>query len=266
MRLILKLKAIKEKEFTYNYNYQLSTELIKLLGFGKPEFSDYLVKKEIKLYGKQFNFFSFSLSFENVFRRGKKLFLRSNNATLTVSTPGILDEYLRDSVLNEIEGKHITALKNYPNAILNIKHVNVIETPEFNEEVKLRLLSPLVMSVRQLIGQKTVYTSLIYKDDINEINKHISENLAYKYKTLYNENIRPFKFQLEWDNEFITQNLNSGKKLTSKLSVEFGNKKNTVLGSSVPFTIKGNEKLIRVGYECGFGDMNSLGFGMVDIL
>jgi CRISPR-associated endoribonuclease Cas6 len=93
----------------------------------------------------------------------------------------------------------------------------------------------------------------------------LTDNLLFKYKTLYNENIRSGKLQITWDNNEIEQRLRTGKKLTAKLSIEFGSKRNTILGSIVPFKIKGDKKLIKTGYECGFGDMNSLGFGMVDI-
>jgi len=30
-----------------------------------------------------------------------------------------------------------------------------------------------------------------------------------------------------------------------------------------PFVVKGNKELIKFGYECGFGELNSAGFGMV---
>ena len=266
MRFILKLKAIKEKEFSYNYNFPLSGEINKLLGFNKPEFLDFLTKKGIKLSGRSFNLFTFALSFENVFRRGKKLFLRSNNASLSVSVPGILDEYLNEFSLESITGNHITILKNYPNAILNIKHLIFLPEPELKEEVSLVPVTPFVMTLRKNIGPKMMFVSLSYKDDPEEIAKHITDNLSYKYKTLYNENLKAGKFQIEWDKEFIAQRMKMGKKLTAKLSVEFGTKRNSIFGSMVPFTLKGNKELIKVGYECGFGDMNSLGFGMTNII
>jgi len=32
-----------------------------------------------------------------------------------------------------------------------------------------------------------------------------------------------------------------------------------------PFQVEGAEKLLKVGYETGFGDKNSFGLGMVDL-
>lgn len=266
MRFILKLKAIKEKEFSYNYNFPLSGEINKLLGFNKPEFLEYLTKKGIKLSGRSFNLFTFALSFENVYRRGKKLFLRSNNASLLISVPGIIDEYLNEISHESITGKHITILKNYPNAILNIKNMIVLPEPDFKDEMHLVPLSPFVMTFRKNVGPKVMFISLSYRDNPEDIEKHINDNLSYKYRTLYNENIKTGKLQFEWDQEVISERLQTGKRLTAKLSVEFGTKKSSIIGSMVPFTLRGNKELIKAGYECGFGDMNSLGFGMTDIV
>lgn len=37
-----------------------------------------------------------------------------------------------------------------------------------------------------------------------------------------------------------------------------------VIGLQAPFTITGDQRLIKLGYECGFGEKNSMGFGMAD--
>lgn len=39
-----------------------------------------------------------------------------------------------------------------------------------------------------------------------------------------------------------------------------------IRGVFAPFHVIGAPELIRIGYECGFGDKNSMGFGMVEIL
>ena len=38
-----------------------------------------------------------------------------------------------------------------------------------------------------------------------------------------------------------------------------------IRGIMCPFRVSGNPALIQIGYECGFGDKNSAGFGMVEI-
>ena len=38
-----------------------------------------------------------------------------------------------------------------------------------------------------------------------------------------------------------------------------------IRGVISPFHVIGTPELIRIGYECGFGDKNSAGFGMADV-
>ena len=38
-----------------------------------------------------------------------------------------------------------------------------------------------------------------------------------------------------------------------------------IRGWFMHFTIQGNSELIRIGYEAGFGENNSAGFGMVEV-
>jgi CRISPR-associated endoribonuclease Cas6 len=38
-----------------------------------------------------------------------------------------------------------------------------------------------------------------------------------------------------------------------------------IIANEIPFTLSGNSELIKVGYECGFGEKNSTGFGMVEL-
>ena len=39
-----------------------------------------------------------------------------------------------------------------------------------------------------------------------------------------------------------------------------------IRGVVSPFHVIGAPELIHIGYECGFGDKNSMGFGMADVL
>jgi CRISPR-associated endoribonuclease Cas6 len=41
-------------------------------------------------------------------------------------------------------------------------------------------------------------------------------------------------------------------------------KETKIFAYLAPFTVEGDVELIRVGYECGFGDGNSKGLGMVE--
>ncbi len=58
----------------------------------------------------------------------------------------------------------------------------------------------------------------------------------------------------------------SVKQFTVFKKVSDGNKKPVnIKGSLQPFTVTGTKELIRIGFECGFGQNNSMGCGYVEI-
>jgi len=53
----------------------------------------------------------------------------------------------------------------------------------------------------------------------------------------------------------------------SKISKPISFKNNIKIKAyEAPFTIKANPELIKIGYDCRFGEKNSAGFGMVKII
>jgi CRISPR-associated endoribonuclease Cas6 len=56
------------------------------------------------------------------------------------------------------------------------------------------------------------------------------------------------------------------RRVTKKITInENGRFPIDVIGIQAPFTIEGDPELIKVGYECGFGEKNSMGFGMAEV-
>jgi CRISPR-associated endoribonuclease Cas6 len=39
-----------------------------------------------------------------------------------------------------------------------------------------------------------------------------------------------------------------------------------IVGAFAPFTLTGTTELVRVGYECGLGEKNAAGFGMIEVV
>jgi len=52
-------------------------------------------------------------------------------------------------------------------------------------------------------------------------------------------------------------------KRTGKIIKNIQFKQTNIIGFLAPFTVIGSPELIRVGYEAGFGEKGSMGFGMV---
>jgi CRISPR-associated endoribonuclease Cas6 len=113
---------------------------------------------------------------------------------------------------------------------------------------------------------------LRYYDNEKEINRILTSNLRNKYKIIHNKS-SDGNIELSWDKNYIKKRLIENKHLSSKIIIG----KNrlvadkiqegiSVIGINIPFSLKGDPELIKTGYECGFGEKNSMGFGMAEVV
>ncbi|MDP4173849.1 MAG: CRISPR-associated endoribonuclease Cas6 [Bacteroidota bacterium] len=263
MRLLIKLKATKEKEFIYNYNSSLSEEISNLLGLDSDGLKDFLSQKNYRFADKPFRLFTFALHFENVLHRSNKLYLRSHNAYLYLSFP-LIDQYIKDNVLESIRAKSEIAIKRCPNTVFTIQNLEVLPDPIFNDQMEFDLRSPVIISIRRKIKDIPTNFYLTFKDNPYDISRIITEDLKRKYSLIYNKELPNAMVKLDWDRNFIEDKLRNKKKLTAKLSIEINHRKSIVVGNITPFRLRGNKELLQIGYDTGFGFLNSLGFGLAD--
>ncbi|HEX2960752.1 MAG TPA: CRISPR-associated endoribonuclease Cas6 [Ignavibacteriales bacterium] len=260
MRLVLKLKAIKEKEFPYNYNALVSREISNLLGFETPEFKSYLQSKGYRATDKPFGLFTFNLHFENVFHKRETLFLRSNNAHLSISFP-LLNDYINNYIIDKLPEKEIMIQKGQLQTTFLISRVETVQEPVFRDDIIFVPKSPLMLPGKKMIKNVLRNVYYTYRDDIRVVSKLIKEDLCRKYESIYNSLPANDYIFFQWDRNYIYANEKTTKKLKPKFMLESNQKNFSVLGNMVPFRIKGNPDLIKVGYQCGFGKLNYLGFG-----
>jgi CRISPR-associated endoribonuclease Cas6 len=130
-----------------------------------------------------------------------------------------------------------------------ISEIKILEKPKFGKVMKLKTLSPIL--VRKPIEENTKLKGKeLYPTD-KEFTERLISNLMKKFYYFYG--------------------IDEAEKRNQKLSIKFLRFKpkrhriiNTyhrcVLGE---FIVEGNKDLIEFGYDCGFGEKNSMGFGMV---
>ena len=125
----------------------------------------------------------------------------------------------------------------------------------------------MVLSTVEENGNKTHQHYFRYNDKIDEINRVFNQNLKNKYKLIYDKEYSEDDLILVWDENYINKKLNEKKRLTKKISVIKNHEEPIeIIANEIPFTLSGNSELIKVGYECGFGEKNSIGFGMAGML
>ena len=139
---------------------------------------------------------------------------------------------------------------------LKIMDVTIPRVPRFRSEMQFRCLSPIVMSaVRQHNGQRRTHYCL---PDDPELSKLICQNLLRKHEAIHGRTPRDDALSFRFDEAYIRRKQGRVTRLVDFKGIK-------IRGILCPFHVSGSPALIQVGYECGFGDKNSAGFGMVGV-
>lgn len=263
MRLLIKLEACKP-ELTHNYYYPLSAAIYKLLRFGSPEFASFLHEIGFKLNSRKYKLFTFALQFNNCAYLKEHILLKNNSVNLYISSP-LIDSFIKNFVIGTFQSQKIEICSDNIKTIFNIRQVECLPEPLFSDTMNFLSLSPMVLSIPQMKNNSMIPKYLRYHEDINEINRVLNNNLLNKYSLLNDAPPSGKEVRLEWDNSYIKRKESTGKKLTALQTIKSGSEQQTkVVGNLLPFKLSGDVDLIKTGYECGFGDMNSMGFGMAE--
>jgi CRISPR-associated endoribonuclease Cas6 len=231
-----------------------------LLKFGSPEFSDFLHNRGYNLNGKPYKLFSFSLKFEKYKSDKNGIIPESPNVILTITSPKI-DDFIKNFVIGSFERQFLRVSIGDVEHTLLIKNMELMPEPTFKDEMKFTLSSPMVIStVKEYNGKLSPY--YLRPEEIDEINRILTQNLRNKYQIISNKHTTS-SVTIEWDREYLSKNGRVTKKITIN---EYGKYPVDVIGIQAPFKIKGDTDLIKTGYECGFGEKNSMGFGMVEVI
>lgn len=239
--------------------------IYKLLQLGSSEFSEFLHNIGYKLNGQSFKLFTFTLKFDDAKLFSNSLLLQSPFAKLYISSP-LIDEFVKNILIGSFEKQRMEIYSENIKTEFAIRDVELIPKENFTIRNYFKLASPLVLSKKiTLKGIDTKYYFRV-EDNIEEINKSLNNNLIKKYEIINNKTYNGDGVELKWDKEYILSAQRSNKRLSKKTSIlKDINNPIDVIGMFCPFLLEGDVELIKTGYECGFGENNSLGFGFAFI-
>ena len=264
MRFRITLKLTNNSKLPYNYNYKLSSGIYNLLRFGDVEFSNFLHDVGFTVNNKTYKLFTFSLRFKEYRNDNEGIILKDPTVYLLLSSPKI-DDFLKNILLASFkEQKLILNFTTTGSHVFTIEQIEEIPTPKFRNEEYFTLISPLVLSTMTEHKGKLSQYYLRYTDNIDLINKILNSNLRNKYKLINNKNYSGKGVTLNWDKNFIEKRKH--KSIIKKSTFNIKGNTIDIIGNLLPFTMKGDTELMRVGYEAGFGEKNSMGFGMAKVL
>ncbi len=266
MRLRLSLQPPNSGRLEIDYNYKLSAAIYSLLRFGSEEFASFLHDIGYKLNGRTYKLFSFALKLGRVKFTNGSIYLSSNQIQLYISSP-LVDSFIQNFVIGTFQNQRIEIDSGSINSMFAINQVETLPLPSFEKETKFVLLSPMVLStVRDNENGRSQYFFRC-SDDIDEINRVFNQNLKSKYELLNSKKYEGSGLILKWDERYIRRKLSENKRLTKKISIaKKGERPVEIIGIEVPFSLTGDTELMKVGYECGFGEKNSMGFGLAEVV
>jgi CRISPR-associated endoribonuclease Cas6 len=224
----------------FNRKYAISSWIYRCIRSFNEEYSEKLhFDRDIKL----FVFSDLFIPRYRVVRGG--LYTKANEVSLTLSSPR--SEFISNLVkglLNSVEKNPLT-LRDVP---LTVKSIETLRTPEFTDTAEFKALSPIVTSTYR---DERIYYLPPHKDQFYE---NIAENLRKKHLMVHGK---------QYKKDIIIDLIWTKCPKHPQTSIRI--KKGHVVGFKVPLTLTATPTLLKTAYECGLGEKNSMGFGMVDL-
>ncbi len=246
MRFKLSLRPERGRfKLPYNYNYPLASAIYSFLGRGDASFSDFLHNEGFYHQGKAFKLFTFSPLFCQRRKAVKDGLFMEGKLDWFISSPR--EEFVTNLAHGILRQGFLLLL----NQRLIVEQVEVLKPPSFDPRMSFRTLSPIVVSTGELNNDGKFHKRYLSPEQ-PEFSRILEGNLRRKYQACYGEEPSPEGIPLELL-----------RHPQSKLIDYKGIK---VRGWFMRFAVEGNAGLIEIGYEAGFGENNSAGFGMVEVI
>ncbi len=246
MRLLVTMRA--EKSFCYDANY-----FNKLQGFV------YNVMRNSPHSGlhdkKGSKFFCFS----NIFPGGKNSLIEEGSLrSFILSSP---DRNFVSAMKESLDDKKEACIGEMLFSINSVKELNIV----IKENCVVKTSTPIIIRIPQYmyeeygISSQRSYEFWKPEHDFNAFLKQMSENIIKKYNEYYKEHIeeQPLFQQFVYDGSYPVHPI-------------INHKEQTFVGSywKFIFSCLTKEQLLLLNFaiDCGFGELNSMGFGFVNVV
>jgi len=249
VRLVFTLNGAPGPRVPINYNTWLVSAIYHWLSLSSHDYADFLHNEGYRLGNRVYKLFCFSqLQIKKRRVQSDWLYLDSRSFSWYLS-----------SAKREFIGHLIAGLEKDPELTIGdvratAHKIEHIPEPALKTPVRFVCLCPITASIWDCDSERSPTR---YLEPGDELVDAVRVNLARKHQLLRGRPATDDRLTIEFDTNYSAR-----KKTITKL-VDFRGIK--VRGVFCPFTAGGSEELIRVGYECGFGEKNSTGFGMVEV-
>ena len=256
MRLQIRLKLEHETAVSLNSQHLLTAVVYRFLEYSNADYARFLHREGYapgENDTRRFKLFCFS-PIRSRRRRilNDNLILGAGEAEWLVCSP--VEQFLTEFASGLLSSGHLRV----GTAILPIASVETLPAPNLDysmsQSLPFRCLSPIVAAVAERNDQKTWTRYLRPKDP--DFSDRVRANLLAKYSALHDHAPQDDSFQLTFDEDYLAKN--RGTKLIRYKDTD-------VVGAFAPFTLSASPELIQLALNCGLGEKNAGGFGMIEV-
>lgn len=256
MRIKFTLIPLQKKTILpINYNYFLTGLVYRFIKNSSEDYSHFLHNEGYKLEGsaKSFKLFTYSMLLgERTRIYGDKIIFEGNTHWQLASPLDVFLQHLITGVF--ARGQEIEIGPEGSGERFLIERVETLPKLDYKRTMRFSCLSPITASKSLLSPEGPICHYLRpWEEDFSNA---IKNNLLKKYKLLTGKDFDEPDFKVTIDTEYMNKR---GGKIVKNINFKGTN----IIGFMAPFEVTGSPELIEVGYEAGFGEKGSMGFGMV---
>lgn len=255
-RLILSIRTRKDPIIPFNYQYELSSWIYKIISNADEEYAYFLHQNGYESNRKSFKFFCFSNLIIPQYKVIKNVGFLLQTRQLALYISFYLDRAAEKFVSGLFRNQQGSIGTKEHQLDFQVERIEVAPIKITSEKVHLQTISPLVIAQKNNRG---------YKDYLHPLDKGFKElfikNLIEKYKASDKDlplSWQNYPFELEVDKRNIRSKLITIKQGTPN-AVQ-------VKGYLFDFILQAPQELLEIGLTAGFGNENAQGFGMCDII
>lgn len=172
----------------------------------------------------------------------KKGIYVNGGAYFLVSSP------ISDIIMYLVEGLLEKPIVKIGKVVFDVESMEMLKNPQFGGQAIFSTVSPIIVrTVKEENGRLKVID--LYPTEV-KFYENLKKNIINKYEKLYCEKRDDISFSKPFSTKF--------KRIRIKNTFH--------CASLMIFEAQGDSELLRLGYETGFGEKNSMGFGMVKVI
>ena len=262
-RITLRINAQQfGRRLPINYQYEMSAAIYKILSSADSGFATWLHENGFQMdNGKQFKLFTFSRlqipkNGFTIIKQSNQLELKSQTVDFQIS---FMPEHSTQTFIGGVFEKRTFEIGRKGAIVqFEVESIELIQPPEFKETMMYHTLSPITVSSHDEHGRDRYPQTPQEFKDAEWIRERMLQNLIDKFSAFYGK---------EYSGEKYLKYMTLSEPKSSLVTIKAGTSAETkVRGFMCQLALNAPPELQRIAYESGLGELNSQGFGCLEVM